>query len=81
MRLTTAQVLENVRRAERAEKALKAHVRATGERWEPGCEADNHLTDLLTDLMHWCDWKHLATFEVCHGRAGNHFEAEKRGDD
>ena len=72
---------KNVERAKRAEAALKAHGQLTGDRLVPGCEADTNLTDLLADLMHWCQWKHLADFETCHARAGDHFTEELAGRD
>jgi hypothetical protein len=72
---------KNVERARRGEHALKHYTRAKGEAWNPGCESETALTDLLADLMHYCRWKHLAEFEVCHARAGNHFTEETEGRD
>lgn len=72
---------KNVERARRAEKALKEYARLTGSAWKVGLEAEDLLTDLLADLMHWCEWKHLADFETCHARAGNHYTEERAGRD
>jgi len=72
---------KNEERAKRGEAALKAHAWDSGAVWKPGTEADCYLTDLLADLMHWCQWKHLADFETCYRCAGNHFTEEIEGRD
>ena len=71
---------KNADRAQHAENALRAYVNSKGENWTPGCEADANVTDLLTDLMHWCAWKRLAVFPTCLRQAEGHFteESERR---
>ena len=59
----------NARRARRAAAALAAYRRRTG------ADPEDAVSDLLTDLMHWCDRLGLA-FPEALGRARSHYAAE-----
>ena len=48
----------NLDRAKWAGNALKLF------RLETGCDREDSLTDLLTDLMHWATAKNLAQFDL-----------------
>jgi hypothetical protein len=56
-------------RAQWAAVALREFQRATGT------EDDDALSDLLCDLMHWCD-RNDCEFEAALSRARMHYDAE-----
>lgn len=60
----------NAERAAWAEAALLDLCAATG------CDLDDALPDLLTDLMHWAQRTSL-DFEAALARARRHFAAER----
>jgi hypothetical protein len=62
----------NERRADWAGKALE------GFRREPGTDLEDVLSDLLADLMHWCDRNNQA-FETELRRARAHYRCETEG--
>ena len=69
---------QNDDRAEWADAAIKAF--AFTVRMDPVVEGeDTVLTDLLTDMMHWCDRRSF-TFADCLRRAQAHYEAEIDGE-
>lgn len=59
----------NVRRARRAAAALAAYRRRTG------ADPEDAVSDLLTDLMHWCEQSGQAFPEELD-RARSHYAAE-----
>lgn len=59
----------NDERARWAASALRAFRRATG------ADAEEALSDLLSDLMHWSD-RNVFDFEAALDRARMHYEAE-----
>lgn len=59
----------NARRANNAEVALQAYMQHTG------CDGEVAVSDLLADLMHWCDERGLR-FDREVDRAENHYEQE-----
>jgi len=59
----------NDRRAEWAAEALR------GFQCETGTDNDHAMTDLLCDLMHWCD-RHNSDFDAALSTARMHYEAE-----
>jgi hypothetical protein len=60
---------KNSLRVVSAAQALNVFVR------ESGCDADDALTDLLTNLMHWCDAT-SGDFNAALKRAWLHHQAE-----
>lgn len=66
--------MKNKDRAERAEKSLKAYAPEVG--LSPDLdEPDTMVTDLITDLMHYCDWKEIS-FNMVLFRAEDHYREE-----
>lgn len=61
---------KNPRRAECAAKALDTYPH--NENPEP----EVRLTDLLANLMHYCDWVRI-DFDKCLEEARDHFEHER----
>jgi len=45
-----------------------------------GTDKEDALSDLLADLMHWCD-RHQVSFDGELVRAREHYEAETLGED
>jgi hypothetical protein len=76
MNLTPQQILANSERSDRANEALKKYGKLVGE----DHFADECLTDLLCDLMHWCD-RHQTEFDNCLRVGRMHYEAEVSGHD
>ena len=69
----------NGTRAEWAETALHAFLAATGEADHTGDEGysgEDEITDLLTDLLHFCDKKGIDAEEIL-GRAKRNWEHER----
>ena len=62
-------MITNLDRANWADKAILAF------REQTGCEDEESLGDLLTDLMHWADAKNF-DFDTALDRARGHYEAE-----
>ena len=62
----------NTDRAEWAEVALLAFMRKTG------ADREDALSDLLSDLMHWCDRNSGQSFEAELARAREHYAYETR---
>lgn len=67
----------NEKRAEWADKAVEAFAKAT--RME---EEDDFivLTDLLCDLMHWCDQRGIS-WDKAVGAGRSHYEFEHDGEE
>lgn len=69
----------NGTRAEWAETALHAFLAATGEAdhiGDEGYSGEDEITDLLTDLLHFCDKKGTDAEEIL-GRAKRNWEHER----
>ena len=69
----------NEQRAERAWKAATRYQQAANGDSD-GDIADETITDLLTDLMHFCDEQGI-DFESCLRMANMHYEAEVAHED
>lgn len=50
------------------------------ERYDVGEDDETTLTDLMADLMHWCDSRGLE-FALVENRAEIHYAAEVRGEE
>ena len=59
----------NDRRSVRANTALEAYIEATGT------DHDDALTDLIADLLHWCD-RNQFDFDACLEQARRHYAGE-----
>ena len=75
-----------ISRTQRAEAALQIHScmyrtdwkrQSPAEAWKMKSK-EEHLTDLLTDLMHWAE-RHKIDFESCYLMAARHYDAEREG--
>lgn len=55
-------------------RKIEGIVKKQYDRYDPEASA----TDILTDLLHYCDAKAL-DFEKCRKRAMNHYREEKKG--
>jgi hypothetical protein len=62
------------RRVKYAGVAVKAYAD------QKGVDQDEAFTDLLADLMHWCDHKGI-DFQDEYERANNHYVEETKGHD
>jgi hypothetical protein len=60
----------NQARTKWAGTALDAYRRETG------CDTEDSLTDLLADLMHWCDRSDVDFAATLHGARG-HYDVER----
>ena len=59
----------NEQRSELADRTLRVFMQYSG------CDGETALTDLLADLMHWCDEQGL-DFETELNRADEHYTHE-----
>ena len=65
----------NGERASRAERTVRHYSRVSGYKGEPDYEAD--VTDLLTDLQHFCASAGL-NFDELYETSRRHYEAERK---
>ena len=79
-----------ISRTQRAEAALQIHSCMCRTDWKRQSPAEawkmkskeEHLTDLLADLVHWADGsgrKRELNFERCYLMAARHYDAEREG--
>ena len=61
---------QNDKRADWADKAINTFIETTGT------DKEDALSDLLCDIMHWCDLYSEYDFEQQLQRAKGHYEAE-----
>jgi hypothetical protein len=73
--------MRNTKRRKAALSAIRAHATANGSKFEPHfMEGNGYIQDLLADLMHLCDLPGMPEFKACLRMAGNHHEAELKGE-
>lgn len=78
MKLTPKQKKEIQRRSTLAKTAMDS-MRSAGDYAEADSDDDTIITDLLANLMHYCDAK-LVDFEACLRMANGHHDAEVDGE-
>jgi hypothetical protein len=55
-------------------RKIESIVKKHYDRYDP----ESSVTDIVTDLLHYCDAKSL-DFEKCRKRAMNHYREERKG--
>jgi hypothetical protein len=61
---------ENEKRADWADKAINTFIEATGT------DPEDAVSDLLCDIMHWCDLYNEYDFDAELDRARGHYDCE-----
>jgi hypothetical protein len=61
---------QNEKRADWADKAINTFIETTGT------DPEDALSDLLCDIMHWCDIYEAHDFDVALQRAKGHYDYE-----
>lgn len=74
-RLTVEQRAENEHRAERGAEIVGEYR----DRWDRDEPTETVLTDLLADLMHFCDTPDAPSFDSMIETARTHHDAERAG--
>lgn len=69
--------MSNEARAERGFRLMQHYDGLHGV--ETGAPEDQHLTDMLADLRHWCE-ENAVDFDRANAMAQDHFRAEQAGE-
>ena len=72
---TVREVTGNARRAQRTEQIVRHHSRVPG--YEGGADYEADITDLMTDLRHFCAGSGL-DFDRMAESSRRHYEAERK---